>query len=253
VARLDIQLINLGDSHDRLASSTLVLDGMGLAFERLAAFDGRGLPVSDLPGYHAEGAIRVVGRDLTGGEVGCYLSHVQAAEQFLRGQGDFGLVLEDDFGVTPESRETLAALVAWLDGHSDVEWDLVNLGETTRRHVLKIAGYEHPNALLRSFYLPMTTTAILWSRQGATRFLQAALPIRMPIDHFLRHWAAKTGLGLSLERAIFPARGVESIIDRGTPRRRVRRNFRSWIAKHRELSGTKWQARRTMSLWQKRT
>lgn len=252
MASLNIYLINLGDSQDRLAASNRALDGLGLAFGRIPAFDGRGLPVSELPDYDARGAARVIGRGLTGGEVGCYLSHIRAAEQFLRDGGTFGLVLEDDFGATPDAGETLAFLTDWLESHPDVAWDLANLGETTQRRTMKIAGYGHPNALLRSFYMPMTTTAILWSRPGAERFLRVARPIRMPIDHFLRRWAVDTGLGLSLERAILPARGVASVIDLGAPRRRIRGNLGSWITKQRESLTTKWKAGRTMKAWQKR-
>lgn len=250
MARLDTILINLDDCQERLDSATVVLQDLGLAFHRLSAFDGRGVPVRDLPNYDGDAALRAIGRELTGGEVGCYLSHVMAAEQFLRGDATFGLVVEDDLGAAPEAAQTLRALLEWLEGHPELDWDLANLGATSSRHFDTLLGFDHPNRLRRAFYFPMTTTAILWNRRGAERFLAVARPVFMPIDHFLRHWVATTGRGLAMQAAILPAGGMASIIDQHTPRRKTRRNLRSWIARQRGLLLTKRRAARTMRAWE---
>ena len=99
-------LINLDGSDDRLAGATALLNGIGLPFERLAAFDGRGIPADRLPDYDPQECRRRFGRHLSGGEVGCYQSHLAAARRFLASDARFGLVLEDDLGVTAQTAQS---------------------------------------------------------------------------------------------------------------------------------------------------
>ncbi|WP_366525747.1 glycosyltransferase family 25 protein, partial [Planktotalea sp.] len=37
-----------------------------------------------------------MGRDVNGGEIGCYFSHIRALENFLETGAPYGFVLEDD-------------------------------------------------------------------------------------------------------------------------------------------------------------
>ena len=78
-----VYLINLDGSDDRLREASGQLESAGVTFERVAAFDGRGLRIEEFPDYDAKGARSYMGRPLRGGEIGCYLSHLECACRFL--------------------------------------------------------------------------------------------------------------------------------------------------------------------------
>ncbi len=246
MARLSTYLINLDDSHDRLAAAKALLDGIGLPFERLSAFDGRGLAAEDLPDYDAKAARKLTGRGLSGGEVGCYQSHLIAARRFLDSGATYGLALEDDLGVRPGALDSLQGLLDWFDAHPLLRWDLANLGAPVRRSFLPVKGCDWDNPLCHAFHFPVTTTAILWSRQGAEAFLTQGRPILQPVDHFLRAWVAGGRQGLAFRQALFPSRGEESLINQGKARQIMRQGAVHWLKRQWQLQATKAAARAAM-------
>lgn len=199
IASIPIYLINLDGSDARLHSARQQLDAAGLAFERVPAFDGRGLCANRFPDYDAEAALRYMGRPLGGGEIGCYLSHLDCARRFLATQAPFGMVLEDDLKLVPGFAGGLDRLLACLPGLA--AWDLVNIGATKHKIYTTLADFEaggHGYALTRAHYFPMTTAGLIWSRAGARCFVDGHDRIWAPIDNYLRHHLTRTGLGLAV-------------------------------------------------------
>ena len=207
---LDVFLINLDGSDARLAHAKAALDVAGIGFQRIAAFDGRGKQPGQLPMYDEARALRVFGRMLSGGEVGCFLSHLAAARDFLAGEAEFGLVLEDDLSVAPRAKVALAQIMASDCGSP---WWVANLGEPARHWFTPVADLEGGHALVRAHYFPVTTTAILWNRAGAAAFVRDARTIEMPVDHWLRRWATQARCGLAVNPALFPPTEMQSEID----------------------------------------
>ena len=82
---LAVFVINLDARPDRLAFVADQLDREGLEFTRIAAFDGRKVDPGLIPEYDAPRAKSWFGRELTGGEIGCYISHLRAIDAFLAG------------------------------------------------------------------------------------------------------------------------------------------------------------------------
>lgn len=249
--RLDTALINLDGSDARLEGATALLNGLGLGFQRLAAFDGRGVAPADLPDHDAAETRRRFGRYLSGGEVGCYQSHLRAAERFLAGEARYGLVLEDDLGVTPDTAAALQAMLDWLDRNPGLDWDLANLGARVVRSFVPVDGYSGPGTLCHAFYFPVTTTAILWSRKGAAGFLAEGRPILLPVDHFFRKWASASGRGLAFRKAIFPDRQEESLINQDAARQKTKRPWTAWFHRQRQLLAYKATARHSMNRFRK--
>lgn len=232
MTRLDVQLINLDGSDVRLARATAALQSAGIPFRRLPAFDGRGKRPEDLPLYDPAAALRSFGRKLTGGEIGCFLSHLEAARQFLQSGADYGLVLEDDADIPAGASEILTRLLDELDRVSTAApWWVGNLGQTTRRVISPIAEIGSSHRLVRAHYYPLLTTAVLWSREGAGAFLRDSPNIAMPVDQFLRHWASRSDKGLALDAPLFPPLDVASELDQDGSRRRLRAGLRERIVK----------------------
>jgi glycosyl transferase family 25 len=230
---LHTQVINLDGSDARWASATAALTAAGIAFVRLPAFDGRGKTA--LPLYDPAAARARFGRPLTGGEVGCFLSHLDGARRFLATGAPLGLVLEDDLACAPDAGARLDHLTARLTAMPG--WWVANLGEPVRRF-----GSDLGDGLLQAHYFPVTTTAILWTRDGATAFLAQATRIDMPVDHWLRWWMGRHDRGLGLADPIFRTSGADSEIDAATHRRASPRGLRYGLSKQRRLWTNKWRA-----------
>lgn len=244
--RMATFLINLDGSDARLARASAGLNAAGLAFTRIPAFDGRGKAPEDLPRYNPDVAQRGFGRKLVGGEVGCFLSHIRAAEAFLASDATYGLVLEDDLTVPTDAAATLEALLNTLDkGAAVTPWQVMNLGRSARR-VLTPLGFVTPaHRLIRAHYHPMTTTAILWTRQGAQAFIDAvATRIDMPVDNWIQNWASTSDCGLSLDPPLFPAADGDSEIGGASQRKGGARGPRYYLRKQTRLWRNKLRALR---------
>ena len=203
-----VYLINLDGSDERLKSATLQLNNAGLKFQRIPAFDGRQLRIEEFPDYDAKAAVSYMGRPLRGGEIGCYLSHLDCARRFLQTDAEICLVLEDDMKLQPGFSAGLQAVITWLTQNGE-EWDIVNIGANRHKiytplHDFKAGGDHH--ALTHAHYFPMTTTGLIWSRAGASAFLKEHRRIFAPVDNYMRFWQTRRNRGW----AVWPAlvRGI---------------------------------------------
>lgn len=176
-----VLLINLARSTERLRTASEEMGRAGVGFERLEAVDGSTLSADRL----AELATwdgRSFFKALSPGEVGCYLSHVAAAERIVRERWPLALVMEDDFRLRPEFAATLRALV-----ERGVDADLIKL-EGGLRGGDVLAELPSGNRLVRHRRPPVRTVALLWSREGARKFLAVSRTLRRPVDVQLKHW-----------------------------------------------------------------
>ena len=230
-------VINLDTSTKRLAETETQLKHIGLDFTRLSAVDGHSLNSSNLGAQ----AYNTMGRNLTPGEIGCFQSHIKAAKVFLDTQAPLGLVLEDDIETTPQAMGTLAAFAQ--DWTRQPIWDVANLARPAKRYFTQVrpAVWSGPVPLYHAHYMPVTTTALLWTRGGAQAFLMMAATqgMRYPVDVQLQRWIAQTDRGLACQPAPFRARPELSTISTDRARRsqgflghqlRLRRIFQTHTA-----------------------
>lgn len=80
-----IQVINLDRSPDRLAAISKDLDQMGLPWSRLEGVELEAEYVVRSETYQRSRARYLFGRDLSRGEVGCFLSHIKSDPPCIRG------------------------------------------------------------------------------------------------------------------------------------------------------------------------
>lgn len=218
---LPVYLINLDGSDERLRSATRQLADEGMAFKRVPAFDGRALRMDEFPDYDPAAAMAYMGRPLRGGEIGCYLSHLDCARRVLDSRAPWGLVFEDDVQLQPGFGEGIAILLDWLDRNGG-DWDLINLGSPQHKLYTPImnfivAGRHHE--LTRAHYFPMTATALIWSRQGAETFVRSHDRIMRGVDNHFRHWLTRSDSGLAVWPPLVTTTGAESDIEGGRGKR----------------------------------
>lgn len=212
------QLINLDGSDARLASADQQLKDVGIAYQRMPAFDGRQLDPDDYPDYAGDRARRWYGRALSGGEIGCYVSHLNCAQAFLDSKAEFGLVLEDDIRLEDGFHAALGALTAVLSP-PEMDWvEIVNLAASPRREryftdLARLPVPDGPARLCYAHEFPVTTTALLWTRSGAEKFLENALPIYAPVDQFLRFDQTRRQTGLCFVPPVVRPEGFGSEIN----------------------------------------
>lgn len=205
-------LINLDRSTDRLAATGAMLERLNLGFSRIPAVDGRAVPERDLALWRCEASHAHIGRALLPGEIGCYLSHVEAAKQIVAQQLSAALVLEDDAEAHRATAADLAAICEAIDTGGLVGWDLINLARPARRLFRKVLTLPSGATLGRAYYFPVTTTAILWSAAGAERFVNEHRALSAPIDVVLQEWLCQSGRGMASVPPLFSDRGAESVI-----------------------------------------
>lgn len=247
IMSIPIYLINLDGSDARLHSAREQFNAAGLSFERVPAFDGRGLRIDQFPDYDAEAALCYMGRPLSGGEIGCYLSHLDCARRFLATRAPLGIVFEDDLKLVPGFAEGLDRLLACLAGLA--AWDLVNIGANKHKIYTTLAGFEAKGrayTLTQAHYFPMTTAGLIWSRAGAIRFVEEHDRIWTPIDNYLRHWQTRTGRGLAVWPPLVTTEAAGGSDINAIPRSPKDRLFTHSLRKHRRVLGNKIVALRQM-------
>jgi len=170
-----IRVISLPEAHERRARMTRQLEPLGLDW---AFFDGLrhappGLPIG-----------RLVDRELTAGELGCFGSHHAAWKWFIEeNDADYLVILEDDTVIDPDF---FAGIDDWFRALGPVE--LVRLyGQQSRRWKrLRRIRNKH---LVRYMKAPTGTQAYILTRAGARRLLDVVDRIERPVDDELnRFW-----------------------------------------------------------------
>ncbi|MFC5386046.1 glycosyltransferase family 25 protein [Aquamicrobium segne] len=235
-----VYVINLEDSKERLDLIRSQLDSLGIAFARVPAFDGRKLDLSKVEDYDADRSMRYMGRELVGGEIGCYRSHLSAAEHFLASDACYALVLEDDAHLLCNPLELLAKALPDLE-MIDPDWLLMNIGNRKLKYSSSLSRYNvdaRNYVLAAAHYFPMGTRAIVWSRKGARNFVAKHRTIFAPIDNYFRFWLTRQGHGYSFWPAPITATDAKSQImasDEGERDKYGRKWYHSFAKKKRLL------------------
>ena len=241
-------LINLDGSDARLAAATDQLNGAGIAFERVSAFDGRGRDPTQIDGYDEAAALQFIGRTLSGGELGCFFSHKDCVQRFLETDAQHALVFEDDIRLVPQAAEYVDQLLAWLDVHGP-NWDLINIGPANLKITSELNSFESDGRemkLVHAHYFPVRTAGLIWSRRGAETFLADLRPIFAPVDNYFRDWLTRSNTGLSVWPPIVTQdeSEVSEIAGAGAARKNIGRTKSYSLTKQKRLAAEKLRAMR---------
>ncbi|WP_201591142.1 glycosyltransferase family 25 protein [Psychrobacter pulmonis] len=209
--KIDVYLINLDSSVERLKQADIELKKHNIAYQRIPAVDGRRLNVHNYKNYDGKQAHQLMGRDLLGAEIGCYLSHLRCIERFLASDADYLIVLEDDLILEDDLQTISQKVLVWLE-EQNLNWYMMNLAANKRKiskHLHQVGKFN----LLKAYYFPVLTLGLIWSRQGAEGFYQDYQIISAPIDVTLQSWLTKNSKGLSVYPELVIANNVQSDID----------------------------------------
>ena len=175
---LQTWVINLDSAPERLDRIRQQLQRLALPFTRLPAVDARALQGSQRAALDELAYRRKHGMTPVLGELGCYLSHVHALQQFLASPAQFALVLEDDVLL----HDSLPAVLAGLMRQAE-RWDMVKLSAVhsgTPVPVLQVApGHQLAVMLSRC----TGSSAYLVNRRAAQAYAESLLPMCLPYDH----------------------------------------------------------------------
>lgn len=212
--KIDVALINLASSTDRLASFSAQAKREGMEFRRVDAVDMRGETVSE---KHNAQATKHYGRPLKAGEVGCFLSHIKTMKSFLDSDSDLLLFFEDDAELSVGFWDITQCVAADMTHELAPPWWMVCLGNgPKRKYALPLRAYnsgETSTMLERSLSYPVLAHAQLVSREGAAAMMAYADQLDMPIDQIYARDISRKGMGFALTPPIAKQSGEESDID----------------------------------------
>jgi len=186
-------LINLDRSPDRLVNMHAHLSALGIAYERIPGVDGMTLDETTFCQHTCKNRYY---KPIRRGEVGCYLGHLKALQQFLDSSARYALVLEDDARFEPDICALISDALNLRDHTLDVllQWDLLKLARPQRRWIA-LAALGKRQLVEYGLSVPSTQTASIWTRDGAARFVRAFVGVTRPFDCDLQYpW--ETGLSV---------------------------------------------------------
>lgn len=184
-------VISLPEAHARRQAMKVQLDRLGIEFSFFDAVDGRGFDVPSHPAYDAVRRRAFFGRDMTGGEIGCLLSHRGLYKKIVEEGLDAAVIFEDDAMLHDDLPKVLAALAS-----CKVPYDLLRFlgSEKVALSPQKIiAPVTQGYTLNRLCTTPGGAHAYLITQEGTRKMLRQMQKNYLPVDTLMGHvW--KTGI-----------------------------------------------------------
>ncbi|MCF8496030.1 MAG: glycosyltransferase family 25 protein [Alphaproteobacteria bacterium] len=188
---IPVFVISLSGETSRRESVKTQLGRLGIPFEFFDAVDGRGMDVKTHPAYDGPRRIRCFGKHLTGGELGCLLSHKALYETILENNLDLALILEDDVILEDDFKIVLEDARNKTDRFDILRFlGSPKVMNRAHRDVFSMAGIYRA---VRMPTAPGGAHAYLITHRGARIMLQHLQKNPFPIDTLIgRTW--QTGL-----------------------------------------------------------
>lgn len=180
---ISIICISLPDSTERRSFMAAQFKELGLPYRFLDAIRpdlSLGWPAI----YQRKKRIARYGYDLTQGEIGAYLSHRKAWQEFLDSGNTICCFLEDDVDLQPHFNEGLAALCR----HAE-KWDIVRLYGIFEKQYNSTLEFMPGYWLIDYFYQPSGLQGYLLNRKSAKQLLAYTDEMYCAIDDMVdRDW-----------------------------------------------------------------
>ncbi|MGI9307073.1 MAG: glycosyltransferase family 25 protein [Gammaproteobacteria bacterium] len=216
-------VISLPRAQERRAAISRRLDALGLNYEIFDGIDGKTLnPEEYAPRLNKEYWRRLRGRDLTAGEIGCFMSHYAVWELMAERGWECMIVLEDSCIIDPQFSETAQKVL-----ESEWAWDVVLLSARKQyavdRTLCELGGGRR---LVRFRRRVGTTRAYMIRASAARSLIEYCREIRAPIDWLYAEWWENGLQFYAVIPALTNRDDVPSLIGRPP---RARRNFSEWL------------------------
>lgn len=179
VQHVQILIINMDRSPDRLAFMKAQCAKAGLSFTRVPGLLADALPAE--LNRHVFGA-ETRPPTLKTGEIGCFAAHLSVFAGIAAGRyAPVALVLEDDCALPADLGAVIAALLRAAPG----DWDLIRLTNKPKRAYLPVAHLPSGHQVIRYSKVPNCAGGYLVSLAGARKLLRSSVR-DLPFDEFLR-------------------------------------------------------------------
>lgn len=183
-------VISLPDNVERRQQMTNALSGIELPFEWVDAVDGRTFNVLDQPVYDSKNRMRWFGKHLTGGEIGCLLSHKKIYQKIITDNIEQALIFEDDVMLHKDFKRVLGKIL-----EMDVDYDMIRFLGSPKLERLKmraVYNIDGQHWLTRHTGMPGGAHATLICRSGVDKLLKYLDKTAFPIDALMgRCWETK--------------------------------------------------------------
>jgi glycosyl transferase family 25 len=204
-----IFLINLDEREDKFKSVKVQLDALGIDFERISAVRGVDLTEDDINSAYSS----VINKnkylkEMSVGEIGCYLSHRKVWAKIVDENLDFAVLIEDDAKLQ-DGFENVFELLNSLDN-----WDYVKLnGGRGGRKVIESLAMTSKHSLVHYDKAPVSTLAQGISLRGANKLLKFSRPFYRPVDVDIQLYWEKNIDVLGIEPKLVDKADFDSDID----------------------------------------
>jgi glycosyl transferase family 25 len=182
---LEIYAINLKRRPDKKINIENELNKYNLKYNIYEAVDGRSL---DIDKMITEKQIVVTNRKLRNTEYGCYLSHINIWNNFMKSNKKYCLILEDDAVLCHNFTNKLYTLLYDLNKKENENIDGIYMNEHARcirffgNNCNNKESVPTMNFVNKSKYLGYGMYGYLLTRNGITKILPFINPITKPID-----------------------------------------------------------------------
>lgn len=184
-----VLLINLKHSKDRLQKISSRLSELKIDFERIEASDGSILSDEEYKSltypYNHPCRIRFT-RELTKGEVGCFISHRKCWQKLVDSNESYAVILEDDLYISDEAKQFLSNL-DWLPKDIGLI-RLSSFSSTNNRLFIKDKSVlkTHEDYLIaKTLRYAIGTQCYIISKEFAKKAIEMSEKFECPVDEFL--------------------------------------------------------------------
>lgn len=187
---LPVFVISLADATQRRERMTDIMRNLNFDFKFIDAVDGRQFDVLNHPNYNANKRLRSFGKHMSGGEIGCLLSHKKIYERMVKNQIDRALIFEDDIIIHDAFKSTLEEIE-----NTSIPFDMIRFLSSPKLERLKLRSvykFQNGHFLTRHTGMPGGSHATLMTLNGAQKMLKHINQSAYPIDALLgRSWLTK--------------------------------------------------------------
>lgn len=185
-------VVNLDRSVERWDRMQKMFQDLGVEIIRLPAVDGRKMDPEELKNMRPKLSERHFWlKEMTPGEMGCYLSHLKAWKSLLETEEEWALIMEDDLLV----RENVKDFI------TDESWipegvDLIQMtarkepGAELREKIFKSIRSKNARLLKVLRWSNMGTVAYMINRKGAAAMIEISKKVLGPVDDLLFLYAS---------------------------------------------------------------
>lgn len=219
-------IISLAGDHSRKEHARTEMNKLTLPWMFVEAVNGKNL--THIPHYDAKKGLRLVGFEMTRGEIGCFLSHRLVWQHCIDTQTNT-IVLEDDFVFEPSIERAIESAIRY-----EALWEILRLQAMTEVDSKKITELEEFN-FYHNLADPLGTTAYIVKPSSAQTLLKMSERFIEPVDHFVENYRKHHVKVTAIKPYPITIMHAESTIDKECDNRNFRKPIRGWAKLKRSI------------------